>query len=211
MRGIGARRRSGVLQRANCFAAGHATSGPSIYPRPCWQACRAVPITRNLGDAATVRLDRRFPVLVSAGMLEFVPDPVPCLQTRPVTRRPAHASSFWFPGQMSSATSIGGFTELMASAFICSIEPGSRRLRLDPAGACRRRSACYRSRLPFDFIARDGKRRILFLVNGLGLGNSTRCHAVMQRLIEHGAEIQVVTSGNGLWYFQSVSGHRTVA
>jgi UDP:flavonoid glycosyltransferase YjiC (YdhE family) len=46
--------------------------------------------------------------------------------------------------------------------------------------------------------------RILFLVNGLGLGNSTRCHAVMQRLLEGGAEIQIVTSGNGLWYFRSV-------
>ena len=31
-------------------------------------------ITRILGDAATVRLDRRFPVLISIGMLEFVPD-----------------------------------------------------------------------------------------------------------------------------------------
>ena len=48
--------------------------------------------------------------------------------------------------------------------------------------------------------------RILFLVNGLGLGNSTRCHAVMQRLFDYGAEIQIVTSGNGLWYFQSVPG-----
>jgi UDP-N-acetylglucosamine:LPS N-acetylglucosamine transferase len=48
--------------------------------------------------------------------------------------------------------------------------------------------------------------RILFLVNGLGLGNSTRCHAVIQRLLDRGAEIQVVTSGNGLWYFQSVPG-----
>jgi Glycosyl transferase family 1 len=48
--------------------------------------------------------------------------------------------------------------------------------------------------------------RILFLVNGLGLGNSTRCHAIIQRLVEFGAEVQVVTSGNGLWYFQSVPG-----
>jgi len=48
--------------------------------------------------------------------------------------------------------------------------------------------------------------RILFLVNGLGLGNSTRCHAVIQRLLDYGAEIHVVTSGNGLWYFQSVPG-----
>jgi UDP:flavonoid glycosyltransferase YjiC (YdhE family) len=49
------------------------------------------------------------------------------------------------------------------------------------------------------------KARVLLLVNGLGLGNSTRCHAVVQRLIAHGAEIQVVTAGNGLWYFRSVS------
>src|SRR5437899_1783214 len=48
--------------------------------------------------------------------------------------------------------------------------------------------------------------RILFLVNGLGLGNSTRCHAVMQRLLKQGAEIQIVTSENGLWYFESVPG-----
>jgi UDP:flavonoid glycosyltransferase YjiC (YdhE family) len=46
--------------------------------------------------------------------------------------------------------------------------------------------------------------RILFLVNGLGLGNSTRCHAIMQRLIAAGAQIRVVTSGNGSWYFRSV-------
>jgi len=49
-------------------------------------------------------------------------------------------------------------------------------------------------------------RRILFLVNGLGLGNSTRCHAIIQRLVEYGAKVQVVTSGNGLWYFQSMPG-----
>lgn len=35
----------------------------------------AGPITPVEGDAAVVSLDRRFAVLVSAGMLEFVPDP----------------------------------------------------------------------------------------------------------------------------------------
>lgn len=44
-------------------------------------------------------------------------------------------------------------------------------------------------------------QRILFLVNGLGLGNSTRCHAIIQRLAGNGAEVRVVTSGNGGWYF----------
>jgi UDP:flavonoid glycosyltransferase YjiC (YdhE family) len=44
--------------------------------------------------------------------------------------------------------------------------------------------------------------RVLLLVNGLGLGNSTRCHAIIQRLRERGAEIAVITSGNGKWYFE---------
>ncbi len=43
--------------------------------------------------------------------------------------------------------------------------------------------------------------RVLMLVNGLGLGNSTRCHAVIQRLGERGAEVATITSGNGKWYF----------
>jgi UDP:flavonoid glycosyltransferase YjiC (YdhE family) len=41
----------------------------------------------------------------------------------------------------------------------------------------------------------------VFIVNGLGLGNSTRCHAVMERLHQQGAKVHVVTSGNGIWYF----------
>jgi UDP:flavonoid glycosyltransferase YjiC (YdhE family) len=44
--------------------------------------------------------------------------------------------------------------------------------------------------------------RALLLVNGLGLGNSTRCHAIMQRLQERGVETTVITSGNGKWYFE---------
>jgi UDP:flavonoid glycosyltransferase YjiC (YdhE family) len=44
---------------------------------------------------------------------------------------------------------------------------------------------------------------ILFLINGLGLGNSTRCHAVMQPLAERGHRIHVLTSGNGLKYFEA--------
>jgi len=46
---------------------------------------------------------------------------------------------------------------------------------------------------------------VLFLTNGLGLGNSTRCHAIIQRLHAKGAKIEVVTSGNGLWYFSDKS------
>ena len=44
--------------------------------------------------------------------------------------------------------------------------------------------------------------RILFLVNGLGLGNSTRCHAIIQFLSNQNIEIGVITSGNGIWYFR---------
>lgn len=44
--------------------------------------------------------------------------------------------------------------------------------------------------------------RALFLVNGLGLGNSTRCHAVIQRLVERGAEVAVITGDNGAWYMR---------
>lgn len=43
--------------------------------------------------------------------------------------------------------------------------------------------------------------RILLLVNGLGLGNSTRCYAVIERLLAAGAEVEVATSDNGLWFF----------
>jgi UDP:flavonoid glycosyltransferase YjiC (YdhE family) len=44
--------------------------------------------------------------------------------------------------------------------------------------------------------------RALLLVNGLGLGNSTRCHAIIQRLVERGVQVAVITSGNGKWYFE---------
>jgi uncharacterized protein (TIGR00661 family) len=43
--------------------------------------------------------------------------------------------------------------------------------------------------------------KVLFSLSGLGLGNSTRCHAVMQRLKRKGATIEAITSANGLWYF----------
>ena len=49
-------------------------------------------------------------------------------------------------------------------------------------------------------------RTCLFIVNGLGLCNSTRCHAVMERLLEAGCHIHVLTSGNGLAYFKDKPG-----
>src|SRR5258708_6226675 len=46
----------------------------------------------------------------------------------------------------------------------------------------------------------------LFVINGLGLGNSTRCHAVMEHLAQAGCRIHVLTSGNGLDYFKDKEG-----
>lgn len=45
------------------------------------------------------------------------------------------------------------------------------------------------------------RRNVLFLVNGLGLGNSTRCDAIIQALQCKGISVDIVTSGNGIWYF----------
>ncbi|MBN1471315.1 MAG: hypothetical protein JW925_06015 [Syntrophaceae bacterium] len=45
-------------------------------------------------------------------------------------------------------------------------------------------------------------KRILFIVNGLGMGNSTRCHAIIENLHHRGYAIDVITSGNGMDYFR---------
>ncbi|MCB9682793.1 MAG: hypothetical protein H6733_15105 [Alphaproteobacteria bacterium] len=44
--------------------------------------------------------------------------------------------------------------------------------------------------------------RVLFLVNGLGLGNATRCHALLEVLAARGHAAEVVTGGNGAWYLR---------
>ena len=54
----------------------------------------------------------------------------------------------------------------------------------------------------FSTKRRSGNLSCLFLINGLGLGNSTRCHAVMEHLAESGCDIHVLTSGNGLAYLR---------
>jgi UDP:flavonoid glycosyltransferase YjiC (YdhE family) len=46
---------------------------------------------------------------------------------------------------------------------------------------------------------------ILFAINGLGMGNSTRCHVVIQRLVAE-AEVHIITSGNGLFFFKDRPG-----
>lgn len=43
--------------------------------------------------------------------------------------------------------------------------------------------------------------KVLFLVSGLGLGNSTRCYAVIKQLVNLGASCHVMTSGRGTEYF----------
>lgn len=46
----------------------------------------------------------------------------------------------------------------------------------------------------------------LFIINGLGMGNSTRCHAIMEHLMDQGIRIHILTSGNGLMYFAGIKG-----
>ncbi len=46
-------------------------------------------------------------------------------------------------------------------------------------------------------------KKILFLINGLGLGNATRCHAIIEELIDKNCDVSIMTSGNGIWYFKA--------
>ena len=46
-------------------------------------------------------------------------------------------------------------------------------------------------------------KRLLFIINGLGLGNSTRCSAIIHELYTSGYRIDVVSSANGLSYFSN--------
>lgn len=45
--------------------------------------------------------------------------------------------------------------------------------------------------------------KVLFIINGLGLGNSTRCAAVMEELASRGVELHLLSSGNGLNFFKN--------
>jgi len=46
----------------------------------------------------------------------------------------------------------------------------------------------------------------LFLINGLGLGNSTRCYAIIRQLLEKGVRVHVLTSHNGHFFFSDKPG-----
>ena len=48
-------------------------------------------------------------------------------------------------------------------------------------------------------------KKMLFLINGLGMGNSTRCDSIIQNLIQKGYKIDVLTSGNGIQYFSKTN------
>jgi UDP:flavonoid glycosyltransferase YjiC (YdhE family) len=43
----------------------------------------------------------------------------------------------------------------------------------------------------------------LFIINGLGMGNCTRCDAIIENLLKSNVEIHVLTCGNGIKYFES--------
>ena len=47
-------------------------------------------------------------------------------------------------------------------------------------------------------------KKIVFLVNGLGLGNSIRIYSIIQRLKMKNTEINVITSGNGEWFYKNL-------
>ena len=50
-------------------------------------------------------------------------------------------------------------------------------------------------------MGNNKKNKVLFLISGLGMGNSTRCYSIIERLVNNGMEIDVMTSANGLFFF----------
>ena len=46
-------------------------------------------------------------------------------------------------------------------------------------------------------------KKLLFIVNGLGMGNSTRCESIIEALIAKNFDIDILTSGNGVYYFKN--------
>jgi uncharacterized protein (TIGR00661 family) len=47
------------------------------------------------------------------------------------------------------------------------------------------------------------KKKILFIINGLGLGNSTRCKSIIDQLVARNLEVDIITSGNGVDFFKN--------
>lgn len=165
-------------------------------------------VTAIQADATQVDPGRQFDVLLSAGMLEFVPDPAAALANAARHAHPGARFAILLPKQnlpgrlyrrfhKKNGINIGLFDRQRLRSLAG--ETGWRLERFGPAGPYSavallvRESGATRTARP---------PRVLMLVNGLGLGNSTRCHAIIQRLRDLGCEICVITSGNGKWYFE---------
>lgn len=56
----------------------------------------------------------------------------------------------------------------------------------------------------------DKPRSLLFIINGYGLGNSTRCHAIIEQLNNINYKVDVVVSGNSKSYFSKCLSVRKV-
>ena len=58
--------------------------------------------------------------------------------------------------------------------------------------------------------------KILFLIGGMGLGNSTRCHGIIEELIEKSSKLKtnlhitVITWGMSYTYFKNINFHENI-
>ena len=52
--------------------------------------------------------------------------------------------------------------------------------------------------------------KFLFVINGLGLGNSTRCEPIIDLLEKGGHDLHLATSGNGLFYYEGNNNLETI-
>ena len=161
---------------------------------------RALPrdhVTPVLGDAANVTLGRTFALILAAGIFEFVAPP------RVLANAAAHAAPgarlVVLLGADACGTCLADLScrSRRRRAPLCPerVRRGRADKWLEDRGVARMRAVRHRRAL----LPASGMKRVLFLVNGLGLGNATRCHAIMQKLGEAGVGCEVATSGSGLW------------
>lgn len=170
-------------------------------------------------DAAQVDPGRTFDLMLSAGMLEFVEDPRAALSNAARHANEGARLAILFPlnnvlgrGYRKFHRRHGMEIGLFDRTAIDKLarESGWALKRYVPAGPYSAAALLERTHeMPKQATpvapgtaASARPVRVLMLVNGLGLGNSTRCHAIIQRLRENGAQICVITSGNGKWYFE---------
>lgn len=170
-------------------------------------------------DAAQVDPGRKFGLMLSAGMLEFVERPAAALANAARHAEDGARLALLFPlnNMLGRAyrrfhRSHGMEIALFDRERIEKLATGAgwRLTRYVPAGPFSAAALLERThKVPAGTASTvTGAARpvrVLMLVNGLGLGNSTRCHAIIQRMREQGAEICVITSGNGKWYFDDRS------